>query len=249
MSNNERSVTLQTWDRSQFQHGSISHDVYRKGTGPGVIVIHEIPGMTPKVIAFGEEIVAAGFTTLMPNLFGTPDRGVSVGTMFKAVGKICVSKEMSMLAAGQTPPITQWLRALARSLHGEVGGPGVGALGMCFTGGYALGMMVDAPVIAPVLCQPSTPAPVGKKRAADLGLSPADLAAMRRIAIDNCPVLGLRFANDKATGTKFETLTEVLGEKFIRVEFEGKGHSTVTEQRQQAGVDRVLEFFADRLQS
>ena len=48
-----------------------------------------------------------------------------------------------------TTPVAGWLRSLARELHDELGGPGVGALGMCFTGGFALAMMVDTSVVAP----------------------------------------------------------------------------------------------------
>lgn len=42
------------------------------------------------------------------------------------------------MAMRQTSPVIAWLRALAKSLHAEVGGVGVGAIGMCFSGGFAL---------------------------------------------------------------------------------------------------------------
>jgi hypothetical protein len=119
---------------------------------------------------------------------------------------------------------------------------------MCFTGGFALAMMVDDSVAAPVLCQPSTPFPVGRSRAADLNLSPADLTTVKRRAADGCAVLGLRYRSDPATGTRFDTLRHELGDAFLAVELEGKGHSTVTEHRQQEAVDRVLAFFIERLQ-
>ncbi|MGZ4493668.1 MAG: hypothetical protein ACXVWU_03110 [Nocardioides sp.] len=124
----------------------------------------------------------------------------------------------------------------------------MGALGMCFTGGYALAMMVDSSVAAPVLCQPSTPFAVGRKRAADLNLSPADLDIVKRRAREGCAVLGLRYRSDPATGTRFDTLRHEIGDSFIAVEFEGKGHSVVTEHRQQEAVDRILAFFHERLQ-
>jgi hypothetical protein len=118
---------------------------------------------------------------------------------------------------------------------------------MCFTGGFALAMMVDTSVAAPVVAQPSLPFPVGKGRAADLNLSPADLAAVRSRAAGGCQVLGLRYRKDPAVGTRFDTLTAEIGDAFIRVELEGKGHSTVTEHRSQEAVDRVLAFFGERL--
>jgi dienelactone hydrolase len=238
---------LDSWTQSSHTAGGVTHPTYRKGTGPGVIVIHEIPGLTPDVIAFCEEVVAAGFTVVMPHLFGTPERPMSPAYVGKVFPQVCVSREFTTMATGQTSPIAVWLRSLARSLHGELGGPGVGALGMCFTGGFALAMMVDTSVVAPVVAQPSLPFPVGKRRGADLNLSPADLADVRARAAGGCQVLGLRYRDDMAVGTRFDTLTEVIGDAFIRVEFDGKGHSTLTEHRQQEGVDRVLAFFDDKL--
>ncbi len=238
---------LDSWTQSSHTADGVTHPTYRKGAGPGVIVIHEIPGLTPDVIAFAEEVVAAGFTVVLPHLFGTPERPMSPAYVGKVLPKLCVSREFTTMATGQTSPIAMWLRSLARSLHDELGGPGVGALGMCFTGGFALAMMVDTSVVAPVLAQPSLPFPVGKRRGADLNLSPADLADVRARAAGGCQVLGLRYRGDVAVGTRFDTLTDEIGDAFIRVEFGGKGHSTLTEHRQQEGVDRVLAFFDDKL--
>jgi dienelactone hydrolase len=240
---------LDSWTIGSHTEGDLTFPTYRKGSGPGIIVIHEIPGPTPKVIAFAEEVVAAGFTVVMPHLFGRaeePMNGVSVARTFV---NVCVRAEFTKLATGVTAPIQTWLRSLARDLHDELGGPGVGALGMCFTGGFALAMMVDDSVAAPVLCQPSTPFAVGRKRAGDLGLSPADLAVVKERAAGGCQVLGLEYPKDPMTGTRFRTLTRELGDAFIKVEFPGRGHGTVTEDRQQEGVDRVLEFFAEKLRA
>lgn len=238
---------LDSWTRSNHSAAGYTHDTYRKGTGPGVVVIHELPGMTPQVIAFAEEVVAAGFTVVLPHLFGTPEDPATPAVFAKVFPKVCVSKEFTKLAVGETAPVADWLRSLARDLHADVGGPGVGALGMCFTGGYALAMMVDAPVEAPVLCQPSAPFPVGKRRAGDLGLSAHDLEGVRQRAAAGCPVLGLRYRSDPLTGTRFDTLRREIDDRFIAVELEGKGHSVVTEHRQQEAVDRVLEFLRQRL--
>lgn len=238
---------LAGWSRGSHTFGGITHPTYRRGTGPGVVVIHEIPGITPEVVRFADEVVNAGFTVVMPELFGTTGEPMSVPAVGKALGRICVSREMSMLALGRTQPVADWLRSLARDLHGELGGPGVGALGMCFTGGFALAMMVDTSVAAPVLAQPSTPFAVTPKRSADLNLSPADLDAVRARAAAGCEVLGLRYRSDPAVGKRFDTLSRELGDAFLRVEFDGKGHSTLTEHRQQEGVDRVLAFFREKL--
>jgi dienelactone hydrolase len=240
---------LDSWTRGEHSAEGTSYPTYRKGSGPGVIVIHEVPGLTPKVIGFAEEVVAAGFTVVLPHLFGTPETPVGPRSMLTTFPKVCVSREFTKLAAGETSPIAGWLRSLSRSLHEELGGPGVGALGMCFTGGFALAMMVDTSVAAPVLAQPSLPFPVGRRRAADLGISPDDLAVVKQRAAAGCSVLGLQYDKDMATGTRFETLTREIGDAFIRVEFPGRKHSTLTEHRQQEGVDRVLAFFAEKLRS
>jgi dienelactone hydrolase len=238
---------LDTWAHGTHTADGITHPTYRKGTGPGVVLIHELPGMTPEVIAFADEVVGAGHTVVMPHLFGEPGAPVSVGRFLKVLPQVCVSREFTKLALNETTPVAGWLRSLARELHAELGGPGVGALGMCFTGGFALAMMVDDAVTAPVVCQPSAPFAIGKRRGADLNLSPADLEVVKRRAAAGCAVLGLRYRNDAATGTRFDTLHRELGDNFIAVEFEGKGHSVLTEHRQQEAVDRVLAFFSERL--
>jgi dienelactone hydrolase len=240
---------LDSWTPGAHTADGVTHPTYRKGSGPGVILIHEIPGITPEVIGFAEEAVAAGFTVVMPHLFGEPEVPMTTGSVLRTLRQVCVSAEFTKLATRVTSPVAGWLRSLARELHAELGGPGVGALGMCFTGGFALAMMVDPSVAAPVVAQPSIPFAIGKKRAADPNLSPEDLDAVRRRAAAGCEVLGLRYRNDPATGTRFETLTREIGDRFLRVELEGKGHSTLTTHRQQEAVDRVLAFFAANLRA
>jgi dienelactone hydrolase len=172
---------------------------------------------------------------------------MTLGQLAKVLPRLCVNHEFTKLALHETAPVADWLRSLARALHAEVGGPGVGALGMCFTGGFALAMMVDESVAAPVVAQPSLPFAIGRRRAADVNLSPADLAAVKRRAAAGCAVLGLRYRGDGAVGTRFDTLRRELGDAFVAVELEGRGHSTLTEHRQDEAVRRVLTFFDERL--
>ena len=242
---------LDTWTRSEHTADvdgrPTTHPVYRKGTGPGVVVIHEIPGITPEVEAFAQEVVDAGFTVVMPSLFGTDGAPMTARSTARALRQVCVSKELTKLRTGETTPVATWLRSLARDLHAELGGPGVGALGMCFTGGFALAMMVDDSVTAPVLCQPSAPFAVSPARSRDVNLSPGDLDIVKGRCAAGQQVLGVRYRSDPAVGKRFETLTAELGDAFLRVELEGKGHSTVTAHRQQVAVDAVLSFFAEKL--
>lgn len=238
-------TVLDGWDLGSFTHGDTTYPTYRRGSGPGVVVIHEIPAITPKVKAFAEEVVDSGFTVVMPSLMGTPGGGKQLGPILKGVARVCVSKEFAHLSGQTTSPIAVWLRALAKDLHGELGGPGVGALGMCFAGGFALAMMVEEHTVAPVLSQPSLPFPVTKRLAADVNLSQEDLAAVK--ARTDCPVLGLRYLGDRAVGTRFDTLRAELGDRFRAMEFAGSKHSVVTEHRQDSAVEAVLAFFHERL--
>lgn len=242
---------LADWTLDSFTGGGITRATYTRGRGPGVIVIHEIPGITPKVIGFANEVVDAGFTVVMPSLVGEPGKELSQRYLLQSMTKICVAREFTTWATGETSAITGFLQDLARDVHEQCGGPGVGAIGMCFSGGFALGMMVNGHVAAPVLSQPSLPFAVGTQRAADINLSVSDLATVKQRVADGCQVLGLRFDQDKLVGTRFDTLRRELGDGFIAVEYPSsskKDHSVVTEQRVEDGVRRVLDFFREKLQ-
>ena len=246
----QRDEELPGWTRGSFKAAAIERTVYRRGSGPGVIVVHEVPGITPKVREFAEEVVDRGFTVVMPSLVGTPGKEFSNGYAVSSLAKVCIAREFAALATNQTSPIIGWLRALARSLHTEVGGKGVGAVGMCFSGGFALGMMVDDIMVAPVLSQPSMPFVFGKKRAKDLHLSAADAAVVAERAAQGCQVMGLRYTDDRLVGDRFESLRNLLGDAFIAIELPStkkSDHSVLTEQRDDESVRRVLDFFAERL--
>ncbi len=241
---------LNGWTKGSFSAAGITHDTYRKGRGPLVVVVHEVPGITPKVAAFAEEVVSSGFTVVMPDLVGTPGREMSNGYAMSSLAKVCVSKEFTAMALNETSPVIGWLRALGRSLHQEIGGKGIGAVGMCFSGGFALGMMLDDHMLAPVLSQPSLPFPMGAKRAADLNLSPDDALVVKRRAEEGCQVLGLRYTGDRLVGTRFDSLRRLLGDAFIAIELPSSNktdHSVLTEQRDEASVQRVLSFFREKL--
>lgn len=241
---------LAGWTSSSFTAAGYTRQVYRRGAGPGVVIVHEIPGITPKVSAFANEVVEAGFTVVMPSLVGTPGRELGGAYLARSTAKVCISKEFTNMALQRTSPIIGFLRALARNLHDEVGGVGVGAIGMCFSGGFALAMMVDDIMVAPVLSQPSMPFAMGKDRSADLNLSPDDALVVAQRASEGCEVLGLRFTGDKLVGDRFASLRELLGDAFIAIELPSsspKDHSVLTEQRDEASVQRVLDFLRTKL--
>jgi len=251
-----------------FRHSVYQgREVWTGGTGPAVIVVHELPGLHPGVVEFARRVVAAGFTAYLPSLFGTPGRPAdAAGYLGSSLARVCISREFSMFAAGRTSPVVRWLRALAGYAHQQCGGPGVGAVGMCFTGGFALGMAVDERMLAPVLSQPAAPAPLGARRRAGLPVSPGDLDLVaRRAREDGLCVLGLRFTGDRAVpAQRFETLRQALGDRFIAVEIDSSpgnphgirpgAHAVLTVDLvdepghpTRAALEQVLEFFTQRL--
>ena len=194
------------FDVTTFTHGGRTHEVYRAGAGSAVIVVHEMPGLHPGVTKFGQRLVDAGYRVYLPSLFGRPGAPFGGSEMRHSLRQVCVSREFFLLA-DRTSPVVTWLRALAAQAHAECGGPGVGAVGMCFTGGYALAMAVEPAVLAPVLSQPGMPAPLTARKRAALGLDPADLATVKARTSDGLCVLGLRFSQDSGSPSeRFATL-------------------------------------------
>jgi dienelactone hydrolase len=258
--------TLDDFTREEFTSQGKARDIYRLGSGPAVLVIAEIPGITPKVAEFGRKVAAIGCTAVLPHLFGEPGGEASGSAMFKSIGPACISREFSALALKRTSPVTVWLRALAAREHERCGGPGVGVVGMCFTGGFALAMMVDDTVVAPVLSQPSLPFPLSKKHKADIGISDADLAKVKARVAEGACLMGVRFTNDPfCFPERFETLRRELGDGFIGVELDSSegnpyghpknAHSVLTEHLDdregtptRAALDQVLDFFRERLE-
>ena len=238
---------LADWAPGHHAADGFDYPIFRRGSGPGVIVIHESPGLTPEVIDFGDELVDEGFTVVLPHLFGSSHAPPRTWEAGRVIPRLCVTREFTMFATRRSAPLALWLRSLARRLHADVGGVGVGAIGMCVTGGFALTMMVDPVVVAPVVAQPATPLPLGRQRAGDVNLSPAELAMVRKRVAAGCPVLGVRYHSDWATGTRFETLRRELGDGFIAVELDGHGHATLTDHRHPEAVARVVAFFRERL--
>jgi dienelactone hydrolase len=256
---------LEDFERSDVTAEGTTRTVYRIGSGPAVIVMSEIPGITPNVARFARMVADIGCTAVVPHLFGDDGRDPSMPYALRSLARGCVSKEFTILALNKTSPITTWLRALARGEHERCGGPGVGAIGMCFTGGFALAMMVDDVVVAPVLSQPSLPFPVNRAHRQALGVSDADVEqVVARVAAGVC-VLGLRFTGDKVVPPeRFAALRDLLGDGFVGVELDSspgnpfghrKGaHSVLTEDLDDRpgtptrdALDRVLDLFRTRL--
>jgi len=253
------------FDKSAVEIDGVSRDVFRRGKGPAVVIMAEIPGITPVVAAFATRVADAGFSVYLPQLFGTPMRPMSRGSTINALAEVCVSREFRLLWANRSSPIVDWLRGLARVAHAECGGPGVGAVGMCLTGNFALAMMLDAPVIAPVLSQPSLPVGPTRSQRAALHASPREIAAAHeKIDHHRARILGLRFDSDPlCRKERFDHLRSEFGDAFEAIEIsasaanpraEGPAHSVLTNhlideegQPTRAALDRTIAFFREQL--
>ena len=259
---------LSNYESTTFEHEGLRRPLYLQGEGPGIVVMHEIPGIYPPVIEFADRLVAAGYRVYLPELLGEAGREFSNGYLVQSMARACIAREFHVLASRGSSPITTWLRALARKAFDECGGAGVGCIGMCLTGNFGLALMVDEFVMAPVLSQPSLPFPFGAERKRALHVSDEDLEVVRKRARSgDCPVLGLRFTGDPlCPPERFERLREELGDGFEGIEIDSSGdnrhgigraaHSVVTKDLvdeeghpTRVALDRVMSFFAERLKA
>lgn len=262
---------LEDFTPRQIPLDGVEKTVHVSGTGPAVIVMTEMPGISPHVARFSRWVRDTGFSVYMPSLFGRDGAVPTVEEGKVTFQRACVSAEFHALAANESSPVTQWLRSLARLAHEECGGPGVGAIGMCFTGNFALTMMLEPSMLAPVLCQPTLPL----NDPAGLEISPDELVAVRqRLDRDNLTVMAYRFEGDRfCKAQRFAAYSKALGDRFVaRVLpdsaanrdslapfFEhvvASPHSVVTAhlideagQPTIAARDEILAFFAHRLAS
>jgi len=249
-----------------FTHDGDTRVVYRKGVGPAVLLMHEIPGITPAVAGFARVVVDAGFTVFMPSLFGTDGKPFSFGYAAQRLTRACISKEFRAFSTRSVSPITRWLRALSRHAHAEIGGRGVGAIGMCFTGNFALMLTLEPHVMAPVLSQPSLPFPISRRHARSLHLTDEGLTNLkRRCSDEGLCVLGMRFTGDASSPhARFERLRDELGAAFEGIEIPSEvvpdaispagPHSVLTNDLRETpghptleARDRVLAFFHEHL--
>lgn len=264
-----RDDSLADFERRLITLDGATRPVYVAGSGPAVIVMAEMPGISPDVARFARWVRDAGFTVYMPSLFGQDGAypGDAEGGL-AILKRACVSAEFRALVGHQSSPVTSWLRGLARDAHAECGGPGVGAIGMCFTGNFALTMMLEPSMLAPVLCQPSLPF----NDAGALEIAPDELVTIkRRLDRENLTVRAYRFEGDRhCTAERFAAYAAALGDRFEPTvlptaaanpnpppffeKLGGPAHSVVTAHLIDAegeptrdARDQILAFFAARL--
>lgn len=261
----QSSELFEGFTRDTFTALGKTRDVYRIGAGPAVVVLSEMPGITPSLLQFARTVAAQGMSVAIPHLFGRDGEPASNKAFLRTFREVCVSREFTLFATGSSSRITRWLNELARHEHERNGGPGVGVIGMCLTGGFALAMMVDPVVVAPVLSQPSLPIGRSAKKRRDLPISDAEKAAVVARAANGVCVMGARFSNDKLSpADRFEHLREILGQAFIGVEIDSSegnewgypldAHSVFTDGQDgregsptTVAMNQLLDFFRGQL--
>jgi dienelactone hydrolase len=255
--------SLSDFTKSAVTELGLTKDVYRVGTtGPCVLVCHEIPCITPPVADFARHVAAQGFRVSVPSLVGTPGVPQTKGGIAKSVLQVCISREFHLFAAGKSAPIVDWLRAFGKSEHARCGGPGIGVVGMCFSGGFALALATDRHVLAPVMSQPAIPAklPFRAFSPRSIDVSDADLATIRT-RLDADPelcVAAFRFSGDPTVPAgRFEFLKERLGDQFVGVTFDSspgnpagypkQAHSVLSQHLVPEARDEVVDLFKRQL--
>jgi dienelactone hydrolase len=87
----------------------VAKRVYVAGSGPAVIVMSEMPGISPHVARFARWVRDGGFTVYMPSLFGRDGAVPGVEEGMAVFQRACVSTEFRALSANESSPVTQWL--------------------------------------------------------------------------------------------------------------------------------------------
>jgi dienelactone hydrolase len=190
--------------------GAPRRTVYFKGEGPGVLIMHELPGLSPQCLDLGRRIAGNGFTVFLPLFFGRVGEHSILNIRF------CIAGTFSLWASSIDEPLLNWLRALAREIHGRCGGNGMAAIGLCLTGGFALALLVEPGLMAAVTSEPARPAMPVPGYAARIDLSAKQWQeACDRARRDNIPTFGTRFTCDKKSpAQRFETIARGLGGNF-----------------------------------
>ena len=119
---------LSSWQKSVFTTNAVdgkplAHDVYTKGSGPVVLIIQELPGIGMETNRLAEDLISAGFTVVLPHLFGPIGRLSFAGNIARV---FCMRREFAVFAKQRTSPVVRWLRALAADVKAKHNVKGIG---------------------------------------------------------------------------------------------------------------------------
>jgi dienelactone hydrolase len=225
--------------------------VYRIGPadGPAVVLLHELPGLTPADILLARRLARQALNVHVPLLFGSFGQDAGLAGFHQA----CRPGRFECSRLSTRSPILDRLEAVCDRAARESGAP-IGVIGMCLTGILPLALLRPG-VAAAVLCQPTVPFnsftalvghPVTRKQQSDLGLAPAD---MSRALASNVPFLAMRFANDKLCPTaRMNQLEKLFDRRLARIDLTGaEGHSTLGSSFNQEAFTDAVTYLRARL--
>lgn len=182
------------------------------GEGPPVLLLHEVPGLSPETFRLGQMIADSGFSVYLPLLFGKPGEHRFARNTLRACTEgwfHCFSRNHSNDSA-----LVEALLELSRRASAEHDNAPVGVIGMCLTGNTGLELAGNcSPVRAIVASQPALPF----GQASALGVSEA---AIERVRALNIPVLAFRFEGDERRSPKkrMDRLKDELGSLLTRTD-------------------------------
>jgi dienelactone hydrolase len=220
-----------TFSATTRYNDSITHDIYTKGSGAPVILLQELPGISDETFRLADKFIDAGFTVVMPHLFGPIGKIAFISNTARI---FCMRKEFRLFEKNKSSPIVDWLKALCAEVKQKHNAEGVGMVGMCLTGNFAMALMADENVLATVASQPSLPLLNPNL----LQLSGAEIEGIKdridSVGVDDgSPLTVLRFKEDKlSTREKLNTVEQCFNtpdhKRVNCVELPGKGHSVLS---------------------
>jgi dienelactone hydrolase len=231
---------------------SIAHDIYRRGSGVPVVLLQELPGIGQETLSLADQLVNAGFEVVMPHLFGPLGKTSIVGNLVRVM---CLRKEFHLMSSGRSSPIADWIRLLCREVRDQSGVEGVGIIGMCLTGNFAIQLIGDDSVLAAVASQPAMPF----FKQGELHMSPDDIVRSRNALDNKGPMRVLRFEGDPlCTAEKSECIHRAFNDggttRIREITLPGKGHSVLTldfvnenGHPTREALANVLQYFEDQL--
>lgn len=239
---------------SCFEHEATAstRPVFHRGSGPVVLLMHELTGMTPECIDFADRLVARELHVVLPLLFGRPAHRLSRWRR----STVCLSREIDGFAVGRSSPLTGWLCSLVRRVARELNGDRpIGLVGLGASGSFVLSLVADGMIEAAALAHPTLPVGASAAARRDLKISAGELAAARQqVEQRHLQLLGLRFSADrKSPQDRFRALAAAFGSSFREIEIDssrgntngirGRAHALLTDDfRDEPGHPTKLAF-------
>lgn len=164
-------------------------------------------------------------------------------------------REFRLFSKNESGPVVDWLAALCRDVQARTGARGVGVIGMCLTGNFAISLMADDSVLAAVASQPAMPV----QSQSSLHMTPDTVRAVRDRIDEEAPIYALRFEEDSlCTAARWDAIGAAFNdedaERVRLVTLPGPGHSVLTldfvdeeGHPTRAALDEVLTYFSERL--